>query len=60
MGFVDNLFHLRFQILKQAIGYLTARKKLWITCKLSRNPPTELPFHYFTMLQICTCLYSRK
>jgi len=26
LGFVNNLSHLRFQIVKQAIGYFTAQK----------------------------------
>ena len=60
MGFVDNLSHLRFQIVKQAIGYHTAQKKLWISYKLLRNPPTVLSFHHFAMIQTCTYLYPNK
>ena len=60
MGFVDNLSNLRFQVVKQAIGYLTAQKTLWISCKLLRNPRTVLSFHHFAIIQTCTYLYSSK
>jgi len=36
------------------------KQKLWISCNLSRNPPTVLCFHHSAMIQTCAYLYSSK
>jgi len=60
LGFVDNLFHFCFQIVNKLLLISQRKQKLWVSCKLSRNPPTVLCFQRFAIIHTCTYLYSSK